>query len=277
MRHITARLGLFEKLHLSRLGKADAKRGMFQDCATGKSLFPKQKGTTSNEQFSDCRFSFLLTEIGRFDVRRDAILENEFCLLQMGELKPAVKARRRKKSMRFSEAITCVDKQMAILLAQISLLESMKIRQAGDLSNEQSNPENLAEHIKELHIIRLKNSSEDCEKRIAQSQEQVACLLSEKIRLIESIQGRIAMQWGLAVLRIRYYYEKARTVLPELPAIAVSAEETLTEKGKSVLGYYDEVLSTTRRELKRWQGVIEPKEEKTEAPNSEERSSATNE
>lgn len=199
---------------------------------------------------------FVVTEMARFNVRRDRLLVNSIVFVRFGKEKELEQSVRR--PARISKAILKLDKQIKCLEDQIVLH-----REYIDSQIEQEQ-EKKAKTEGKSHYTRLYQNQIDTYKKHLASFEKtkynmMLSLVCEKIRLLEYIQSASFVQRDRQLLRIRYYYENL-TRFSALKRGAffspLNAEVLYAVCDSDLLGYYKDALIESREQLQNLRMII---------------------
>lgn len=250
----SSRLGIFEKIILRIKGKKDAEAGLFQDLNTGKAFLGNTENNFSvGENSPVIVSSYVITTLTGFSAKRDKILETCRC-------KSNVRGGGKVSHLTISNTLTILDNKIQ---EQLLAINTAEIRLGAEISQIYKQRDEKARGAEE-HIVQMYNNRVDkaisvyYENTIIQYENAIS-LYNEKIRVLETLKDKLQTIKSKDILRIRYYYEKARTIQPNLPVASLSdenMERMLIDS--SLLGLYDEVLKSAYKKREELMEIVNP-------------------
>ena len=277
----TARLSIFEKIGLFFRGRKDAKAGMFEKLPVGTKLGGSEGGQPSGgDRYSS---SFITMESKKFCAKRDTLLCKGRCVLDFPKssetiperqiIEPIKNIKIKRKRLKFSEAISRIDKKIYTEKAYISLLQNKYVKQKSRVAKEQE-INNGKSHRKQLNVITQNSMDSKCDAEEDVKNDLIVLLTNEKIRLIEGINAKLKAIFSKYLWRAAYYYGYGRRYLIKewrkkngsrrgsggddhkkfkeseyyLPVLFLTENEYMQFLGVSILGKYESDYKTALEE-----------------------------
>ena len=197
--------------------------------------------------------SYVITTLTGFSAKRDKILETCRC-------KSNVRGGGKVSHLTISNTLTILDNKIQ---EQLLAINTAEIRLGAEISQIYKQRDEKARGAEE-HIVQMYNNRVDkaisvyYENTIIQYENAIS-LYNEKIRVLETLKDKLQTIKSKDILRIRYYYEKARTIQPNLPVASLSdenMERMLIDS--SLLGLYDEVLKSAYKKREELMEIVNP-------------------
>ncbi len=164
---------------------------------------------------------------------------------------------RRKKFVRFADAMTQIDARVRKLEETMALNENQHKDKETGLRNGLEECQLTGATAKiQLYKSELGKEHEEYRKRAEKDYKRISLLLSEKLRLIEAMNARIQAAKAHCLLRIRFYYNRAAESLTDLP-VWVYSEKNLVNLCPELLERdFTGLLEETREHYNRKGGAL---------------------
>jgi len=243
-------IGIFERMGLTKRGKADAKGELINTCKIDEYLYLAQV-PIDDESFGrdiECYISsFISKEFALFVDKRERLFRYQVCLLETAVEIQAENSSNIVQKLRFSDAITRLDKKIADLASELSVYlvacedERKKIRLS--IKKQSELIASLGSKYDMTHIVQTcETVTNEFQAKSNNAYKTILQLLNEKIRLIEDMRAKLEVVFARHLTRISYYLDAARMISPTLPSSISIGGILKAHSHIFILGRYNKIL-----------------------------------